>query len=148
MSPERSWVYKNLSKPTKDNQFLESMTRVVFQAGLNWKMMDKKWPAFQDAFAAFDVETVASFEEEDINRLMNDKSIIRNSQKIHATIKNAQEMLRIDEEYGSFRSYLDHIIYDKGVEGTLKDLNKRFSRIGRSTGLMFLWAVGEEVPHP
>jgi 3-methyladenine DNA glycosylase Tag len=89
LSPERSWVYKNRSKPTKDSQFLESMTRVVFQAGLNWKMMDKKWPAFQEAFASFDVEKVASFEEEDIDRLLNDKSIVRNSQKIHATVKNA-----------------------------------------------------------
>lgn len=148
MSAERSWVYKNRSKPTKDSQFLESMTRVVFQAGLNWKMMDKKWPAFQEAFASFDVEKVASFEEEDIDRLLSNKSIVRNSQKIHATIKNAQEMLKIDEEYGSFRSYLDHIIREKGIEDTLKNLNKRFSRIGRSTGLMFLWSVGEEVPHP
>ena len=148
MDSEQKWVYRDGRHATENSHFLESLTRVMFQAGLNWKVMVKKWPAFYEAFADFDVDTVARFGEDDVERLLNNASIIRNQQKIRAAIKNAQEILKISEEFGSFRVYIDKLLWDQGIDGTLKALKKRFSRVGPATGMMFLWSIGEETPRP
>ena len=58
-------------------------------------MISNKWPGFTEAFAGFDVEKVAGFGDDDVERLMADKGIVRNRRKITATIGNAQEFRRI-----------------------------------------------------
>jgi 3-methyladenine DNA glycosylase Tag len=124
------------------------MTRIIFQAGLGWKMISQKWPAFQDAFSKFNVDHVAEFTEKDVKKLLSNPAIVRNQQKIRATIFNAQELQKISQESGSFRQYLDTLLQSIGLAGTLKELQKRFSRLGRSSASMFLWSIGEDVPHP
>ena len=124
------------------------MTRIIFQAGLNWKIMNAKWPAFYEAFAGFDVYKVASFTEADVQRLMSNAEIIRNAAKIQATIRNAEIFQEIATELGSFRRYLDQLLETEGLEKTQKMLQKRFSRLGKSSARMFLWSIGVEVPHP
>ncbi|MHA1927255.1 MAG: DNA-3-methyladenine glycosylase I, partial [Candidatus Thorarchaeota archaeon] len=136
MEPDRRWVYRDGRQATEDTHFFESLTRVMFQAGLNWKVMDMKWPAFYDAFANFDVVTVAKFGEKEVERLLGNVSIIRNQQKIRATIKNAQVILEVSKEFGSFRIYIDKLLWDEGIDGALKKLKKRFSRVGPATGMM------------
>jgi 3-methyladenine DNA glycosylase Tag len=148
MEKTRTWVYRNGKKPTLDDQFFESMTRIIFQAGLSWKMMDKKWPAFSDAFSNFSIKSITQFTERDVHRLLENKEIIRNQQKIRATIQNAKEFTKISEEAGSFRNYLDNLLKEHGVEGTEKILQKRFRRIGHTSYRMFMWAIGEDVSHP
>ncbi|MCB7135929.1 DNA-3-methyladenine glycosylase I [Cellulosimicrobium marinum] len=64
-----------------------------FQAGLSWITVLRKRPAFRTAFAGFDPETVASFDDSDVARLLGDAGIIRNRQKIEATITNARALL-------------------------------------------------------
>ncbi len=111
-------------------------------------MIAQKWPAFQDAFSKFNVDRVAKFTKKDVKKLLADPAIVRNQQKIRATISNAQEFQKISTESGSFRQYLDKLLQTEGLAYTLKDLQKRFSRLGRSSTLMFLWSIGEDVPHP
>jgi len=120
------------------------MTRVIFLAGLSWKMIDEKWPNFRQAFKNFSVDEVAKFGEKDIERLLTDASIVRNRAKITAAINNAKQFQDIRKEYGSFRSYLDSL--DKSNNAlVIKDLGKKFNRIGPSSANIFLYSVGENV---
>ena len=76
-----------------ESQLFERMTLEVFQAGLSWLIILKKREAFKIAFENFDVDRVAAFDEHDVERLINDASIIRNRRKIDATIENARNLI-------------------------------------------------------
>ena len=71
----------------------ERMSLEAFQSGLSWLIILRKRPAFRAAFAGFDPERVASFDEADIARLLADAGIVRNRAKIEATINNARAVL-------------------------------------------------------
>jgi len=75
--------------------YLEVMTKSVFQAGMSWDVVNAKWPGFQKAFDGFDAERVADYTPDDIDRLAADKDIIRNVRKIEATVQNAGFAKRI-----------------------------------------------------
>ena len=68
-------------------------------------MITNKWPGFTEAFARFDIEKVAGFWDEDVERFMANKGIVRNRRKIHATIENARTFTRIAGEYGRFKEW-------------------------------------------
>ena len=78
----------------------------MFQAGLSWLTVLKKRENFRRAFAGFDVQKVASYQEADIKRLLNDAGIVRNRAKIEAAVNNAKVFIKIREEFGSFDKYL------------------------------------------
>jgi 3-methyladenine DNA glycosylase Tag len=125
------------------DDYLEVITRAVFQAGVSWAMVENKWPAFRKAFANFDTRKVASFSEADIERLSNDASILRSRNKIVATVKNAQVLVALEDEYGDFRKYL----HSKPDYADLsKDLRKRFKYMGEMNCYYFLFRVKEPVP--
>jgi DNA-3-methyladenine glycosylase I len=75
------------------------------QAGLSWRTVLHKRAAYRRAFARFDARKVARFGARDVARLMADPGIIRNRQKIEATIRNARAFLEVREEFGSFDAY-------------------------------------------
>lgn len=84
-------------EPVRDERGLfERLTLEAFQSGLSWFTILKKREAFREAFDGFDPEKVAAFTEADIERLLNDASIIRNRAKIEATIANAQALVRLN----------------------------------------------------
>jgi DNA-3-methyladenine glycosylase I len=76
-----------------ESAMFEALTLGVFQAGLSWSVVFGKRDAFREAFRGFDVATVAAMTERDIDRLVQDASIIRNRGKIQATLDNARAML-------------------------------------------------------
>jgi len=76
------------------------------QAGLSWAIVLKKRDGYRKAFADFDVQRVARFNRRSVERLVNDARIIRNRQKIEATIGNAKAFLAVQEEFGSFDRYV------------------------------------------
>jgi DNA-3-methyladenine glycosylase I len=78
----------------------------AFQAGLSWLIVLKKREEFRKAFAGFDPKLVAEYGDKEIDELLSNPGIIRNRQKINATIINAQQYLKIQEEYGSFDKYI------------------------------------------
>jgi len=90
----------------EDDQLFERLILEINQAGLSWITILKKAPAFKRAFDGFNVLTVAGYSTEKIETLMSDAGIIRNRQKILATIGNAQGFLKIQQEYGSFDAYI------------------------------------------
>lgn len=71
-----------------------------FQAGLSWATILRKRPAFRAAFAGFDPEVVALFDDGDVQRLLQDAGIVRNQLKIRAAIKNARATLELRQEGG------------------------------------------------
>lgn len=130
-------------KPKTDDGYFEQMTRALMQAGLNWTMIEKKWPNFKKAFANFSIPKVAAFSESNVKTLMKDASIVRNEKKIRSVIANAQESKKIAKEFGSFRGYLDSFKGDE--EGLLADLQKRFRHLGESSSRIFLYMAGEKL---
>lgn len=93
--------------PTKDETVLfERLALEIMQAGLSWLLVLKKRAAIQVAFAGFDVDAVAQFDDADIARLLADAGIIRNRWKINAIVENAKRIQALRESHGSFAKWL------------------------------------------
>ena len=113
----------------------------INQAGLSWTLMLKKQQAFQTAFKGFDIDTVAAFDEADIERLLADAGIVRNRLKINAAIYNARQIKQIQQEYGSFKNWLDaHHPLDKAE--WVKLFKKHFKFVGGEIVGEFLMSTG------
>ncbi len=110
--------------------------------------MTKKWPNFQKAFKAFDIEKVARFDEKKIQELTSDTSIVRHRAKISATVNNAKQFEIIRKRFGSFRQHLDSLDKSNNYFQVMKEIEKRFSRIGPSSARIFLYSVGENIKRP
>jgi 3-methyladenine DNA glycosylase Tag len=132
-------------KPESDAGYLEEITKSVFRAGFSWQVIENKWPNFQRAFADFDLDTIAAFDEDDLERLLTDTGIVRNGRKIEATVKNARAMQTLRELHGSFHSFLRSMdSWDYAKKS--KELQKQFSHLGKTGTFTFLWCVAEPVP--
>ena len=92
-------------KPSKLDDYLGIMTKVVFQSGMSWKVVESKWPSILEAFHDFDIETVANFGEKEIDDLTNDTRVIRNRRKLEAIVHNAHKLIELEKEHGSFKKY-------------------------------------------
>src|SRR5215831_8791790 len=89
-----------------DSQLFERLVLESFQAGLSWVTILRKRENFRRAFEGWDIERIAAYTPADVERLMGDMGIVRNRQKIDATIRNAQACLNVQREIGSFDRYL------------------------------------------
>ncbi len=89
-----------------DVELFERLALESFQAGLSWSTILRKRDAFRVAFRGFDPAVVAAFGPDDVERLMADAGIVRNRAKIVATVGNAQGVLDLAEQHGSFGAYL------------------------------------------
>ncbi|MEY8442372.1 DNA-3-methyladenine glycosylase I [Lactobacillaceae bacterium 24-114] len=89
-----------------DQELFKMLTLEVFQAGLSWTTIWKRQENFTQAFANFDIDKVASFNEKDYQRLLNDEGIIRNRRKIMATINNAKVVQKIINSGETFDHYI------------------------------------------
>ncbi|MCM2678075.1 DNA-3-methyladenine glycosylase I [Echinimonas agarilytica] len=130
------------------------------QAGLSWYTILKKRQGYRHAFLDFDVRQVASMNQKDVERLMLDASIVRNRLKIEASINNAKCFLQIQQEFGSFCSYIwayvdhqpivnsidsidDYVANSPLSDALAKDLKKRgFKFLGSTTVYSHLQATG------
>jgi len=79
-----------------DDALYERLCLEAFQSGLSWLTILRKRPAFRRAFDGFAIDKVATFGEQDVERLMNDASIVRNRAKIEASINNARVAAELD----------------------------------------------------
>ena len=129
--------------PVSLDDYLEVMSKSVFQSGMSWKVVENKWPGTKEAFYDFDVHKVANLIEPEIDELTQDTRVIRNRRKLEAIVNNAQSMLRLDKEYGTFQNYLRS---QDTFDATLKLMRKDFKFMGPTGVYVFLYIVGEEVP--
>lgn len=90
----------------EDRKLFEFMILDAFQAGLSWKTILHRREGFRVAFDNFDVEKIASYNENKIQELMQDSRIIRNQLKIRSTVTNAQAFLNVQKEFGTFDKYI------------------------------------------
>lgn len=89
-----------------DNELFGRLILEINQAGLNWITILKKQENFRLAYDNFDLGTVASYGEDDRARLLSDAGIIRNRLKVNAAIVNAQAIIALQKEHGSFKQWL------------------------------------------
>jgi 3-methyladenine DNA glycosylase Tag len=124
-----------------DDRVLSEMTKRIFSAGFVWKVIENKWPGFEEAFLAFDIPRLLRQSPEYWEGLISDRRIVRNGQKIMAVEKDAQFVADIAAEHGSFARFLAGWPKDDQV-GLLTVLAKRGSRLGGMTGQYFLRFIG------
>src|SRR5204862_7772920 len=86
---------------TPDDRWLAQMTKVVFQAGFNWKVIENKWPGFETAFHGFEPKLNAAMSDDEFDVHLKDTRIIRNAQKILSVRANAQFLVDLATEHGS-----------------------------------------------
>lgn len=96
-----------------DKTLFEFFVLESAQAGLSWITILRRRDGYRKAFADFDVQKVAKFDQTDIDRLLQDEGIIRNKLKVASTITNAQLFIGIQKEFGSFDKYLYNFIPDR-----------------------------------
>ena len=89
-----------------DRRLFEKLCLEGFQSGLSWLTILRKREGFRQAFAGFDFERVARFGDKDVERLLDDASIVRHRGKIEATISNAQRAVELVDETGSLAAYV------------------------------------------
>lgn len=108
-----------------DATLFEFLVLETFQAGLSWHMILKKRENFRKAFANFDYNIVAVFDEHEVEQLLKDAGIVRNKLKIRATITNAIAFKKVQEAFGSFSTYIWNFVDGKPIDNnpkTLKDV--------------------------
>lgn len=105
-----------------DRTMFEFLTLEAAQAGLSWYTILRRREGYRKAFAGFDPEEVARFDEEKRALLLADAAIIRNRAKINAAITNARAFLRIQEEFGSFTSYIWRFVDGRPIVNSRHDL--------------------------
>ncbi|WP_306200676.1 DNA-3-methyladenine glycosylase I [Ruegeria discodermiae] len=126
-----------------DDRWLSEMARCLFQAGFNWKVINAKWPGFEAGFDGFDPARVGFYHDDDIDRLLSDRDIVRNGAKIAAVIANARFVLDLAAKHGSAAAFFaewpgaDHI-------GLLQLLSKSGARLGGTTGQRMLRNMGKD----
>ena len=90
----------------EDCKLFEMLILEGFQAGLSWLTVLKKRQAFREAFAEFNPQKVAAFDDSKVEKMLQNPKIIRSRLKIDAAINNAKVFLKIQQEFGSFAKYL------------------------------------------
>jgi 3-methyladenine DNA glycosylase Tag len=123
--------------------YLDVITRAVFQSGMSWRVVEAKWDGFREAFAGFEPAVVAGYTGHDLERLAADTRIVRNRRKIEATVGNAQALLALDGLPGGFVGWLR----SRGdFDATVAALRGEFRYLGDMGAYYVLYVVGEDVP--
>jgi DNA-3-methyladenine glycosylase I len=143
-----------------DQKLFEMLILGGAQAGLSWSTVLKRRQTYHKAFSNFDPLKVSKYTQKDVNRLFQDKGIIRNRLKIQSTINNAKQFLLIQKEFGSFNVYIWSFVNNKPIKNNYKklkdippytvlsdkiskDLKKRgFNFVGSTICYAFMQAVG------
>ena len=129
-------------RPKSIDDYLEQLSKSVFQAGISWRVVDAKWPTIKPAFRGFQVERVARMGDREIDTLASDPRVIRSRPKIAAVVHNARAILDLERD-GGFRKHLRSF---DDYEELATDLKKRFKFVGDSGTYHFLWTVSHPVP--
>jgi DNA-3-methyladenine glycosylase I len=107
-----------------DRKLFEFFVLEGFQAGLSWQIVLNKRENFRLAFDNFNIEIVAKYDKTKIAELVQDKSIIRNKQKIAATVNNANCFLEVQKEFGSFDKYIWQFVDFKPVVNSFSQMSE------------------------
>jgi DNA-3-methyladenine glycosylase I len=144
----------------EDRHLFEMLTLEGAQAGLSWTTILRKREGYRKAFAGFDVPRVARFDDQRVERLLEDPRIVRNRLKVESTVNNAASLRELRGEFGSFDAYLWRFVDEAPIQGRRRrladlpsetpvsrelsrDLKKRgFRFVGPTVCYAFMQAVG------
>lgn len=112
-----------------DNALFGRLILEINQAGLSWELMLKKEENFRLAFDHFDIEKIARYDDVKVSELLQDSGIIRNQLKIRSVIYNAQKIIELRKEYGSFHAWLD-AHHPRSLKEWVKLFKKNFKFVG------------------
>lgn len=125
-----------------DDALFEIMNLQVFQAGLTFRMILSRRDAFRKAFHGWRIDKVAKMGPQDIQRLTEDASIIRNRRKIEACISNASVIEDIQAQHGSFCAWFYDVLEGDDLVALQQTLRKTFKFMGPEIARMWLMATG------
>jgi len=143
-----------------DTKLFEMLVLEGTQAGLSWLTILKKQQHYRTAFDNFDIKTVARYGNSDVERLLADPGIVRNRLKVASAIRNAQCILEIQNEFGSFDNFLWNFVNHRTIHNSWnslsevpartdesdsmsKDLKKRgFNFVGSTICYAFMQSIG------
>jgi 3-methyladenine DNA glycosylase Tag len=138
-SPESAQQLRKISA----DRYLSTLALRVFRAGLKHSLVDAKWPAFEQVFFGFDPEKVVLMGAEHLERLMQDARIIRHLGKLKSVPRNAQMILDVAHEHGSFGAFIaDWPTTD--IVGLWQYLAKHGSQLGGLSAPRFLRMIGKD----
>lgn len=112
-----------------DNEFFGRFILEINQAGLSWDIILKKQDSFREAYSNYDIATIAAYTDYDRERLLANSGIIRNRLKINAAIHNANVIVELQEEFGSFKNWINHH-HPKTKDEWVKIFKKKFKFTG------------------
>ncbi len=136
------WWFRG-KQPPSDDAYFENLSRVIFQAGLNWQVVDGKWSAIKDSFCGFNIKKAAALTDNDVAEMLKNPDLIRHKGKIQAVIQNAKNFLLIQKTYGSFSNYLNSLDKSDNYAAAIEDL--KFRWLGDSSVATFLYTVNENI---
>lgn len=111
--------------PVRDDQTqFEFLMLESAQAGLSWSTILKKREGYRKAFADFDVEKIARFDEEKIQQLLSNPEIIRNELKIRSAVSNARHFIEIQDKFGSFTNYIWEFVDGQPIQNSWTHLSE------------------------
>ncbi len=158
---EETYHDKEWGVPLHDDQRLfEFLILEGAQAGLSWRTILNKRPAYREAFDAFDADKIARYDEIKLNTLLSNPAIVRNRLKIAAAVSNARAFLEVRQQFGSFDAYIWQFVdgqpkqnawqmhahiptFSPESERMSKDLQKRgFRFVGKTICYAYMQAVG------
>lgn len=124
-----------------DAEFLSAFSKKVFQSGFVWRVVEQKWPAFEEVFFQFDIEKVLLMPDEMLEKKAANPAIIRNFKKVMTVRDNAMMIADVGREHGSFGKFVSQFLNGKQIE-LWTYLKKHGSRLGGNTGPYALRALG------
>ncbi|MGF1475068.1 MAG: DNA-3-methyladenine glycosylase I [Geminicoccaceae bacterium] len=126
-----------------DDRYLSDISRRVFQAGFNWKVIDNKWDGFEEAFDGFDPRRWRMMTDEDLDRLLADERIVRHAKKILSVRDNAHFLCELADEHGSAAKAIARWPARDFV-GLLTLMKEKGSRLGGTTAQYMLRGIGKD----
>ena len=128
-----------------DDRYLSMMTRCVFRAGFVWRVIDNKWPGFEEAFSKFNPLAIAHYSDEKLEELGKDTRIVRNFTKIVSVRHNAMYVLDKQHSHGSFGKFIADWP-ENDIVGLWLELKKNGSRLGGNSGPGMFAQYGPRIP--
>ena len=126
-----------------DDRYLAMMTKCINQAGFSWKVIERKWPEFEEAFFGFDPFKLGLLAPEQWEAYTSDRRVVRNWQKIKALQENVFFIQQTARECGSFGNFLGRWPESDQI-GLMAHLKQHGSRLGGQSALWFLRRVGKD----
>lgn len=125
-----------------DDRWLAQMSKCVFQAGFNWKVIEAKWAGFETAFLRFEPPINAAMSDDEFDAHLKDAGIIRNARKILSVRDNAAFLVDLAAEHGSAAAFFA-AWPDEDFAGLLEVMKKRAARLSGETAMRFFRFMGK-----